>query len=79
MATIPITVRLQTEYGFKLLGDSLEHWQQVLTEIKRSRIMLDTQEVVFEVPVCVVDYEQVKAGSTPSTMRGSGTFCRDSQ
>jgi hypothetical protein len=33
---------LEAEYVFNSLGDSLAHCQQLLTEIKRSRIVFDT-------------------------------------
>ncbi len=52
---------LEAEYVFNRLGDSLAHWQQLLTEIKRSRITFDTTETQKEFGVCVVDYEQVQA------------------
>ncbi|KAI9450509.1 cytoplasmic dynein heavy chain 1 [Lactarius psammicola] len=52
---------LEAEYVFNRLGDSLAHWQQLLTEIKRSRIVFDTTETQKEFGVCVVDYEQVQA------------------
>ncbi|KAH9964086.1 dynein heavy chain, N-terminal region 1-domain-containing protein [Lactifluus volemus] len=52
---------LEAEYVFNRLGDSLAHWQQLLTEIKRSRNLFDTTETQKEFGVCVVDYEQVQA------------------
>jgi dynein heavy chain 1 len=52
---------LEAEYVFNRLGDSLAHWQQLLTEIKRARSVFDTTETQKEFGVCVVDYEQVQA------------------
>ncbi|KAI0249468.1 cytoplasmic dynein heavy chain 1 [Lactifluus subvellereus] len=52
---------LEAEYVFNRLGDSLAHWQQLLTEIKRARATFDTTETQKEFGVCVVDYEQVQA------------------
>jgi len=52
---------LEAEYALNSLGDSLAHWQQLLTEIKRSRITFDTTETQKEFGVCVVDYEPVQA------------------
>jgi dynein heavy chain 1 len=52
---------LEAEYVFNRLGDSLAHWQQLLTEIKRTRATFDTTETQKEFGVCVVDYEQVQA------------------
>ncbi|KAI0292242.1 cytoplasmic dynein heavy chain 1 [Multifurca ochricompacta] len=52
---------LEAEFVFNRLGDSLAHWQQLLTEIKRARATFDTTETQKEFGVCVVDYEQVQA------------------
>ncbi|KAI0259332.1 cytoplasmic dynein heavy chain 1 [Gloeopeniophorella convolvens] len=52
---------LEAEYVFNRLGDSLAHWQQLLTEIKRARATFDTTETQKAFGVCVVDYEQVQA------------------
>ncbi|KAI9448759.1 cytoplasmic dynein heavy chain 1 [Russula earlei] len=52
---------LEAEYVFNRLGDSLAHWQQLLTEIKRARAIFDTTETQKEFGVCVVEYEQVQA------------------
>ncbi|KAF8139617.1 dynein heavy chain, N-terminal region 1-domain-containing protein [Boletus edulis] len=35
---------LEAEYVFNRLGDSLAHWQQLLTEIKKARSTFDTSE-----------------------------------
>ena len=48
-------------YVFNRLGDSLANWQQLLTEIKRTRTTFDTTETQKEFGVCVVDYEQAQA------------------
>ncbi|KAG2358351.1 cytoplasmic dynein heavy chain 1 [Suillus spraguei] len=52
---------LEAEYVFNRLGDSLAHWQQLLTEIKKTRSTFDTSETQLSFGVCVVDYEQVQA------------------
>jgi hypothetical protein len=52
---------LEAEYVFNRLGDSLGHWQQLLTEIKKARSTFDTSETQKSFGVCVVDYEQVQA------------------
>jgi hypothetical protein len=52
---------LEAEYVFNRLGDSLALWQQLLTEIKRTRTTFDTTETQKEFGVCVVEYEQVQA------------------
>ncbi|KAJ3911485.1 hypothetical protein F5877DRAFT_55277, partial [Lentinula edodes] len=35
---------LEAEYVFNRLADSLAHWQQLLTEIKKARATFDTSE-----------------------------------
>jgi hypothetical protein len=52
---------LQAEYVFNRLGDSLAHWQQLLTEIKKTRATFDTSETQKSLGVCVIDYEQVQS------------------
>jgi len=53
---------LEQEYVFSRLGDSLLHWQQLLTEIKKTRATFDTSETRKSFGgVCVVEYEQVQA------------------
>jgi hypothetical protein len=53
---------LEAESVFARLGDSLAHWQQLLTEIKRARATFDTSETTRTFGgVCVVDYEQVQS------------------
>lgn len=52
---------LEAEYVFNRLGDSLASWQQLLTEIKKSRATFDTSETQKTFVVCVVDYEQVQS------------------
>ncbi|KAK7472211.1 dynein heavy chain [Stygiomarasmius scandens] len=52
---------LQAEYVFNRLGDSLAHWQQLLTEIKKARSTFDTSETQKSFGACVIDYEQVQA------------------
>ncbi|KAK0199499.1 dynein heavy chain, N-terminal region 1-domain-containing protein [Desarmillaria ectypa] len=52
---------LEAEYMFNRLGDSLAHWQQLLTEIKKARSTFDTSDTQKSFGVCVIDYEQVQA------------------
>ena len=52
---------LEAEYVFNRLGDSLANWQQLLTEIKRTRSTFDTSETQKSFGVAVIDYEQVQA------------------
>ncbi|KAI0055925.1 cytoplasmic dynein heavy chain 1 [Artomyces pyxidatus] len=52
---------LEAEYVFNRLGDSLAHWQQLLTEIKKARSTFDTTETQKAFGVCVIDYEQVQS------------------
>ena len=52
---------LEAEFVFNRLGDSLAHWQQLLTEIKKARSTFDTSETQRSFGVCVIDYEQVQA------------------
>jgi hypothetical protein len=52
---------LEAEYVFTRLGDSLANWQQLLTEIKRTRQTFDNSETQRSFGVCVIDYEQVQA------------------
>ncbi|KZT09045.1 uncharacterized protein LAESUDRAFT_696464 [Laetiporus sulphureus 93-53] len=52
---------LEAEYVFSRLGDSLAHWQQLLTEIKKARSTFDTSDTQKSFGVCVIDYEQVQS------------------
>ena len=52
---------LEAEYVFNKLGDSLAHWQQLLTEIKKARSTFDTSDTQKSFGACVVDYEQVQS------------------
>ncbi|KAF7327657.1 hypothetical protein MKEN_00345100 [Mycena kentingensis (nom. inval.)] len=52
---------LEAEYVFNRLGDSLQNWQQLLTEIKKTRSTFDTSETQKSFGVCIIDYEQVQA------------------
>ncbi len=52
---------LEAEYVFSRLGDSLAHWQQLLTEIKKTRSTFDTSESQHSLGVVVIDYEQVQS------------------
>lgn len=52
---------LEAESVYARLGDDLAYWQQLLTEIKKTRATFDTSETqhLFG-SVCVVNYEQVQ-------------------
>ncbi|KAJ7037806.1 dynein heavy chain, N-terminal region 1-domain-containing protein [Mycena alexandri] len=52
---------LEAEYVFNRLGDSLQNWQQLLTEIKKTRSTFDTSDTQKSFGVCIIDYEQVQA------------------
>ncbi|KAJ7202870.1 dynein heavy chain, N-terminal region 1-domain-containing protein [Mycena pura] len=52
---------LEAEYVFNRLGDSLGNWQQLLTEIKKTRSTFDTSDTQKSFGVCIIDYEQVQA------------------
>ncbi|KZS90334.1 cytoplasmic dynein heavy chain 1 [Sistotremastrum niveocremeum HHB9708] len=52
---------LEAEYVFNRLGDSLSHWQQLLSEIKKARSTFDTSGSSKSFGVCVIEYEQVQA------------------
>jgi hypothetical protein len=52
---------LEAEYVFGRLGDSLAAWQQLLTEIKKTRATFDTTEAQKSFGVCVVEFEQVQS------------------
>ncbi|KAJ6480109.1 dynein heavy chain, N-terminal region 1-domain-containing protein [Mycena vulgaris] len=52
---------LEAEYVFNRLGDSLANWQQLLTEIKKTRSTFDTSDTQKSFGVCIIDYEQVQA------------------
>lgn len=53
---------LEAEHVFGRLGDSLALWQQLLTEIKRTRATFDTSDTTRSFgALCVVEYEQVQA------------------
>lgn len=52
---------LEADYVFNRLGDSLASWQQLLTEIKKTRSTFDTSETQKTFVVCVIDYEQVQS------------------
>ncbi len=63
---------------FNRLGDSLAHWQRLLTEIKRAHTTFNTTEMQKEFRVSVMDYEQMQARVNVKSTRGSATFCCDS-
>ncbi|KIJ38518.1 hypothetical protein M422DRAFT_258888, partial [Sphaerobolus stellatus SS14] len=52
---------LEAEYVFNRLGEDLKLWQQLLTEIKRTRSTFDTSETQKSLGVCIIDYEQVQS------------------
>jgi hypothetical protein len=49
---------LEAEFVFNRLGEDLAHWQQLLTEIKKTRSTFDAAETQESFGVCVIDYEQ---------------------
>lgn len=51
---------LEAEYVFNRLGDSLANWQQLLTEIKKTRSTFDNSDTQRSFGVIVIDYEQVQ-------------------
>ncbi|KAF9042285.1 cytoplasmic dynein heavy chain 1 [Panaeolus papilionaceus] len=53
---------LEADQVFARLGDSLSHWQQLLTEIKKARSTFDTSETSKSFGgVCIIEYEQVQS------------------
>lgn len=52
---------LEAEYVFTRLGDSLASWQQLLSEIKKTRATFDNSDTERSFGVVIVDYEQVQA------------------
>jgi len=52
---------LEAEYVFNRLGDSLASWQQLLSEIKKTRATFDNSDTERSFGVIVIDYEQVQA------------------
>ena len=52
---------LEAEYVFNRLGDSLANWQQLLTEIKKTRSTFDTSDTQMSFGVVVIVYEQAQS------------------
>lgn len=52
---------LESEYVYNRLGDSLNDWQQLLSEIRKTRSTFDTSESHHDMGIAVVNYEQVQA------------------
>jgi len=52
---------LEAEYVFNRLGEDLKLWQQLLTEIKKTRSTFDTSDTQKSLGVCIIDYEQVQS------------------
>lgn len=52
---------LEAEYVYARLGDNLDDWQQLLTEIRKTRSTFDTSELHHDLGVAVVNYEQVQS------------------
>ncbi|KAG8897185.1 hypothetical protein FRB99_008380, partial [Tulasnella sp. 403] len=52
---------LEAEYVFNRLGDSLANWQQLLTEIKKTRSTFDNSDTERSFGAVVIDYEQVQS------------------
>ena len=63
---------LEAEYVFNRLGESLAHWQQLLTKIKKARSTFDTSEAQKSFGVYVIDYEQVQARGVVEDVRVGG-------
>ncbi|PWW79978.1 hypothetical protein C7212DRAFT_355935 [Tuber magnatum] len=51
---------LQSEQVYDILGDNLERWLQLLTEIRKTRSTFDTSDVSQSFGNLSVDYEQVQ-------------------
>ncbi|KAH8923510.1 hypothetical protein BT69DRAFT_1319504 [Atractiella rhizophila] len=52
---------LESEYVYNLIGDSLVQWQQLLSEIRKTRSTFDNSETQKSFGVAVIDYEQVQS------------------
>ena len=52
---------LEPEYVYNRLGEDLSQWQQLLTEIKKTRTTFDTSHAQKSFGVCIIEYEQVQA------------------
>lgn len=52
---------LEADYVYNLLGDSLSAWQQLLSEIRKTRSTFDNSESSRSFGVAVIQYEQVQA------------------
>ena len=55
---------LEADFVYERLGDSLNDWQQLLSEIRKTRQTFDTSESHHDLGVAVVHYEQVQAKVT---------------
>lgn len=52
---------LESEHVYNQLGDSLNNWQQLLLEIRRTRSTFDTSESHHDMGIAVINYEQVQS------------------
>lgn len=52
---------LEAEYVYTRLGDNLADWQQLLSEIRKTRSTFDTSESHHSLGIATVNYEQVQA------------------
>ncbi|CAH7685017.1 dynein heavy chain, N-terminal region 1-domain-containing protein [Phakopsora pachyrhizi] len=52
---------LEADYLYGRLGESLSAWQQILSEIRKTRSTFDNSESSQDFGVCVINYEQVQA------------------
>ncbi|KAE8214295.1 hypothetical protein CF327_g2298 [Tilletia walkeri] len=52
---------LESEHVYARLGDSLTSWQQLLSEIRKTRSTFDNSDTQRSFGICVIDYEQVQS------------------
>ncbi|UZJ53926.1 hypothetical protein CBS101457_003246 [Exobasidium rhododendri] len=52
---------LESDHVYARLGDSLTNWQQLLSEIRKTRSTFDTSETERSFGIAIVDYDQVQS------------------
>ncbi|CAH7672915.1 expressed protein [Phakopsora pachyrhizi] len=52
---------LEADYLYSQLGKSLSAWQQILSEIRKTRLNFDNSESFQDFGVCKINYEQFQA------------------
>lgn len=52
---------LQPDQLYDRLGSELTQWMQVLVDIKKSRVLVDTQETRTEIFPVIIDYNKVQS------------------